>query len=90
MTPAQESATYLDRARGDAALRQFFATPSRRANGVSMVVEAEDGASAEAHAPHTDPHVAVFDNHMPRLSGIDAALPLRKLQPVLPLNSTVR
>jgi len=33
---------------------------------------------------------AVFDNRMPRLSGIDAGLQLRKLQPALRSNSAVR
>jgi len=93
MADAQESTTYLDRARGagvrvllaedDEALRKLFAALLRDADGVSMVVEAEDGASAVALALDTHPHVAVFDNHMPRLSGIDAALELRQLQPAL-------
>jgi transaldolase len=33
---------------------------------------------------------AIFDNRMPRLSGIDAALQRRKLQPALRSNSAVR
>ena len=33
---------------------------------------------------------AAFDNNMPRLSGIDAGLQLRKLQPALRSNSAVR
>jgi hypothetical protein len=89
MAPAQENATYLDRARGDgvrvlraegdAALRELFAALLRNANGVSMILEGQDGASA-----------AVFDKHMPRLSGIDAAVQLRKLQAALRSNSAVR
>jgi CheY-like chemotaxis protein len=100
MAPAQKDATYLDRARGDgvrvllaeddAAPRQLFAALLRNANGVSMVVEGEDGASAVARALHTHPHAAVFDNHMPRLSGIDAALQLRKLRPALRSNCAMR
>lgn len=93
MAAAQERTTHLDRARGDdvrvllaeddANLRRLFAALLLDANGVSMVVEVEDGASAVAGALQTHPHVAVFDNHMPGLSGIDAALELRTLQPAL-------
>lgn len=93
MAVAHERTTHLDRARGDGvrvllaeddpALRRLIATLLLDATGVSMVVEAEDGASAVTGALHTHPHLAVFDNHMPRLSGIDAALELRKLQPAL-------
>jgi CheY-like chemotaxis protein len=100
MEPAQEGATYRNRARSDGvrillaeddvALRRLFAAPSRNGNGVSMVVEAEDHASAAARALYTYPHVAVFDNHMPCLSGIDAALHLRKQQLAFRLNSAVR
>jgi DNA-binding response OmpR family regulator len=100
MAPAQENATYLDRARGDnvrvllaeydTALRQLFAGRFRNANDVSMVVEGEDGASAGGRTLHTHPHAPVFDNHLPRLSGIDAALQLRKLQLALCSNSAVR
>jgi DNA-binding NarL/FixJ family response regulator len=100
MAPAQENATYLDRARGDAVrvlraegdavLRQLFAALLRNANGVSMILESQDGASPDARALHTHPHAAVFDNHMPRLSGIDAVVQLRKLQPALRSNSAVR
>jgi DNA-binding NarL/FixJ family response regulator len=100
MASAQEHATYLDRANGDgvrvllaeydAALRQIFAPLLRHANDVSICVEGEDGASALGRALHTHAHAAVFDNQRPRLSGIDAALQLRKLQPALRSNSAVR
>jgi DNA-binding NarL/FixJ family response regulator len=100
MAPAQEHATYLDRARGDcvrlllaegdAALRHLFAALLRNANGVSMALEGEDGVSAVARAVHTHPHAAVFENHMPRLSGIHAALQLTKLQPASRSTSAVR
>jgi DNA-binding NarL/FixJ family response regulator len=100
MAPAQENATYRDRARGDgvqvllaeddAALRMPFVPLLRHTNGVTMVVEGKDGASAGAHAVHTYPRVAVFDSHMPRLTDIDAALPLRKQQLALHLNSAAR
>jgi DNA-binding NarL/FixJ family response regulator len=100
MAPALENATYLDRARGDgvrvlraegdAALRQLFVALLRNANGVSMILEGQDGASAEARALHAHPHAAVFDNLVPRLSDIDAAVQLRKLQPALRSNSAVR
>ena len=76
--------------RHDAALRQLFVALLRNANGVSMILEGQDGASAEARALHTHPHAAVFDNHMPRLSGIDAGVQLRKLQAALRSNSAVR
>ena len=100
MAPAQENTTYLDRARGDSiwsllaghdvASRQFFAALLRNAGDVSIVVDGEDGASAVGRALHTHPHAAFFGNQMPCLSGIDAALQLRKLQPALRSNSAVR
>jgi hypothetical protein len=100
MAPAQENATYLDRARGDSiwvllaehdvALRRFFAALLRNADDVSIVVEGEDGASTGGRALHTHPRAPVFANHMPRLSGIYAALELRKLQLALCSNSAMR
>ena len=99
MAPAQENATYLDRARGDSvrvllaeydtALRQLFAALLRNANDVSMVVEGEDGASTGGRDLHTH-RAPVFANHMPRLSGIYAAHELRKLQLALCSNSAMR
>jgi DNA-binding NarL/FixJ family response regulator len=100
MALVQEDATYLDRhgdgvrvllAAYDAARRQVFAALLRHAKDVSKVVEGEDGgASAVGRALHTHPHAAVFDNEMPRLSGIDAVLQLRKLEPALRSHSAVR
>jgi DNA-binding NarL/FixJ family response regulator len=100
MTPEQEDATYLDPAHGDGvrvlfaecdvALRQVFAALLKNANDVSIVVEGEDGASAVGLALQRNPRAAVFDNQTPRLSGIDAALQLRKLQQALRSNSAVR
>jgi DNA-binding NarL/FixJ family response regulator len=100
MAPAQENATYLDRTRGDSiwvllaehevARRQFFATLLRNADDVSIVVEGEDGASTGGRALHTHPRAPVFANHVPRLSGIYAALELRKLQLALCSTSAMR
>jgi DNA-binding NarL/FixJ family response regulator len=100
MAPAQENATYLDRARGDSiwvllaehdvALRQFFAALLRNADDVSIVVEGEDGASTGGRGLHTHPRAPVFANHMPRLSGIYAAHELRQLQLALCSNPVMR
>jgi DNA-binding NarL/FixJ family response regulator len=100
MAPVQEDATYLDRAycdgvrvllaEYDATLRQILRPLLRHGNDVSIVVDGEDGTAAVGRALHTHPHAAVFDNQMPRLSGIDAALHLGKLQPALRSNSAVR
>jgi CheY-like chemotaxis protein len=70
-------------AEDDAHIRTLFATLLQQTAGVSLVLEAPDGADALARALQTHPHVAVFDFRMPRLDGIDAALALHTLQPAV-------
>jgi CheY-like chemotaxis protein len=53
----------------------------RHVEGVSSVLEAEDGADAVRVVREASVHVAVLDLTMPRVDGLDAALKLAALEP---------
>jgi len=51
--------------------------------GVIEVLQAEDGAQAVQLGLQRSPDIAVFDVGLPKLSGLDAAVALRDLEPSL-------
>ena len=67
----------------DAPVRSLLATLLEATAGVASVVAAEDGAEAVRLARDEHFDVAVLDLSMPRLDGVDAALALSSLRPVL-------
>jgi CheY-like chemotaxis protein len=65
----------------DSTVRSLLAELLRKTEGVSAVVDAEDGAEAVELARRLAIHVAVLDLDMPRLDGVQAARLLLGLQP---------
>ena len=65
----------------DEGVRAHFVALLAPANGITSILEAEDGAEAVRMGLRFRPEIAVFDLNMPRLSGLDAAQTLRELQP---------
>jgi CheY-like chemotaxis protein len=65
----------------DDRVRSLLASLLRQAEGVSSVLEVEDGADAVRVGQDADVHVAVLDLNMPRVDGLEAALKLVALQP---------
>jgi CheY-like chemotaxis protein len=65
----------------DDRVRSLLAALLRQAEGVSSVLEAEDGAEAVRVVQEADVHLAVLDLNMPRVDGLEAASKLAALQP---------
>jgi CheY-like chemotaxis protein len=65
----------------DGCVRSLFADLLRQIEGVSSVLEVEDGADAVRVVREAGVHVAVLDLTMPRVDGLEAALKLVALQP---------
>jgi DNA-binding NarL/FixJ family response regulator len=61
--------------------RSLFAALLRQAEGVSSVLEVEDGAEAVRLVQEADVHLAVLDLNMPRVDGLEAASKIAALQP---------
>jgi len=64
-----------------AVFRHGLASLLRERDGWEVVAEAADGEEAVRLAGTLRPRIAMLDVEMPRLSGIDAALRIRKLSP---------
>lgn len=65
----------------DAAVRSLFGTLLRAVEGVSSVLEVEDGAEAVRLARDLRIDIAVLDLNMPGPDGVETAVKLRQLQP---------
>jgi CheY-like chemotaxis protein len=65
----------------DDGVRSLFGALLRQAEGVSAVLEVDDGADAVRVGQEAGVHVAVLDLNMPRVDGLEAALKLVALQP---------
>ena len=67
----------------DGGVRTLFATLLRETAGVASVIEAKDGAEAVKVGREQRLDVALLDLNMPNLDGVETAISLRALQPLL-------
>jgi DNA-binding NarL/FixJ family response regulator len=65
----------------DDRVRSLVAALLRQAAGVSLVLEAKDGAQAVQLGRDLRVHATILDLNMPNIEGVEAALRLRSLQP---------
>lgn len=67
----------------DERVRSLVANSLQQVAGVSSVLEAKDGAEAVQIGRDLRVHVTVLDLNMPHIDGVEAALRLQALQPLM-------
>jgi two-component system response regulator DesR len=68
-----------------AGFRKALVTTLGLVNGVEVIAEASDGASAAATAIEMQPDVVLMDLSMPGLSGIEAMVRIHRRRPEIPV-----